>query len=109
LALTITFFTQIFCHGPRIWRTFSPEGTDQIVQSYMELLTAETTSGGGGSPKMDGFLATFARADPRMDWIRPWLHDQQLRAMMGPKLAELAAEVLEGATDKVGTVNELFY
>ena len=44
---------------------------------------------------MDGFLATFAREDPKVDWIRPWLHSQQLRTAMAPKLGELVAEVLE--------------
>jgi hypothetical protein len=61
----------------------------------MELLTAETSAGGGGGPTVDGFLATFAREDPKVDWIRPWLHSQQLRTAMAPKLGELVAEVLE--------------
>jgi hypothetical protein len=66
----------------------------------MELLTAETT-GGGGAPTPNGFLATFARVDARVDWARPWLHDQRMAPMLVPKLGELIEEIVNGGMDKV--------
>lgn len=76
-----------------------------IVQSFMELLTAEMSTGGGGGPSADGFLAALARIDPNVDWIRPWLHNQELRAIMTPKLAEMVFEIMDEGIDRVGDYN----
>uniref|UniRef100_A0A1I8BRA6 PD-(D/E)XK nuclease family protein n=1 Tax=Meloidogyne hapla TaxID=6305 RepID=A0A1I8BRA6_MELHA len=74
----------IFSNGPYIWRNFDGQSLTQIVQSYMELLTSETD-----------FLNTFAKAEPSAEWLMPWLHDNQLRVLATPRLAELIVEILE--------------
>uniref|UniRef100_A0A183BWK0 Non-specific serine/threonine protein kinase n=1 Tax=Globodera pallida TaxID=36090 RepID=A0A183BWK0_GLOPA len=89
------FFRQILCFCPHIWRSFEQQSIGRIVQSFMEMLTAEISAGGGGGPSPEGFLAMLASVDPELNWLRSWLHRQSILKLMMPKLSELVHELLD--------------
>uniref|UniRef100_A0A914HJH7 Uncharacterized protein n=1 Tax=Globodera rostochiensis TaxID=31243 RepID=A0A914HJH7_GLORO len=89
------FFRQILCFCPQIWRSFEQQSIGRIVQCFMEMLTSEISTGGGGGPSPEGFLAMLASVDPELNWLRSWLHRQSILKLMMPKLSELVHELLD--------------
>jgi len=71
----------------------------------MELLTSETDSSKGGLNSGNSFLNTLAKAEPSAEWLMNWLHDNQLRPLATPRLAEMIVEILDKAEQNVSFLN----